>query len=59
MAGFLFFVPVPTRFENEARLGGGVSPFRLDTAREEEARPKFRPTWPRSKFKTFDFGAPV
>jgi hypothetical protein len=55
MAGFS--VPVPTRFENEARRGGGASHFRLNTACEEEARPKFRPAWPRSKSKTSDFGA--
>lgn len=57
MAGFS--VPVPARFENEARPGGGASPFRLDIARKEEARPKFRPAWPRSKLKTSDFGAPA
>jgi hypothetical protein len=52
-------VPVQTRFEIEARSTRGASPFRFDTAREEEARPKFRPAWPRSKCKKFDFGAPA
>jgi hypothetical protein len=54
-----FSVPMPTRFENEARPEGGACAFRLDTGLEEEARPKFRLAWPRSKLKTSDFGAPA